>query len=532
MRSICLATMFLVACATAAHGAESVAGNWTVALVNGGQELKFWLVSLKQNGDKWEGSAKTLEDGVPESTVKDIKVEKSSLTFTINASGDLFDFRCVIPATKKLPAFLRGSASNGGQLRPSVIRRVKASTAYEYKQELVLSGTDDPAIFDAALELVAKASAKEATPKEVQAWVSAAADTAAKYGKRWQIDFSLKIVDALATQKGYEKVTVAAAEKAASAAAESTPATLLRALDTLKLAYAKAGLKEKAQTLAGRIDKLESKAHEEYAETALPFEVKEFKGRKKASKRRVLVELFTGAQCPPCVAADLAFDALGEAFDANEVVLLQYHLHIPRPDALTNADTEARLDYYGDLIQGTPTVLFDGKTVGEGGGGGKSVAQLLFKQYQAAVESKLEEPAGAKIQVRPLRKGDKIVVRTLVSDLNKTGKTVRLRLALVEKWVRYRGSNGLPYHHHVVRAMPGGVKGTALTKKEMEQSTTIDLADLRDKVNRYLDNYAARFGFPDGQRPLALRNLRIVAFVQDDATRQVMQAIEVPIPSK
>ena len=35
-----------------------------------------------------------------------------------------------------------------------------------------------------------------------------------------------------------------------------------------------------------------------------------FPGRKGKSDRVALVELFTGAQCPPCVTADVAFDAL------------------------------------------------------------------------------------------------------------------------------------------------------------------------------------------------------------------------------
>ena len=56
-------------------------------------------------------------------------------------------------------------------------------------------------------------------------------------------------------------------------------------------------------------------------------------------KRVVVVELFTGAECPPCVSADVAFDALLETYKPNEVVLLEYHLHIPGPDPLTNADS-------------------------------------------------------------------------------------------------------------------------------------------------------------------------------------------------
>ena len=61
------------------------------------------------------------------------------------------------------------------------------------------------------------------------------------------------------------------------------------------------------------------------------------------------MELFTGANCPPCVAADLAFDGLQKAYSDKEVVLLQYHMNIPRgPEALTNADSDARFEYYAD----------------------------------------------------------------------------------------------------------------------------------------------------------------------------------------
>ena len=53
------------------------------------------------------------------------------------------------------------------------------------------------------------------------------------------------------------------------------------------------------------------------------------------------MELFTGAQCPPCVAADVAFDVLEKTYKPADLVLIQYHLHIPGPDPLTNAASEA-----------------------------------------------------------------------------------------------------------------------------------------------------------------------------------------------
>src|SRR5262249_60565694 len=80
-------------------------------------------------------------------------------------------------------------------------------------------------------------------------------------------------------------------------------------------------------------------------------------GRKEKSDRGVLVEVWPGAACPPCGGVDLGFDALIKTYQPSEVVMLQYHLHIPRPDPLTNEDSESRSTYYGDAVEGTPTLI-------------------------------------------------------------------------------------------------------------------------------------------------------------------------------
>ena len=54
------------------------------------------------------------------------------------------------------------------------------------------------------------------------------------------------------------------------------------------------------------------------------------------------------------------------------------------------------------------------------------------------------------------------------------GEKMMLRFVLAEERVRYTGGNGIRYHHMVVRSMPGGAKGFALTKKTAEQTVTID----------------------------------------------------------
>ena len=108
-----------------------------------------------------------------------------------------------------------------------------------------------------------------------------------------------------------------------------------------------------------------------------------------------------------------------------------------------------------------------------------------------------------------------------------------LRFALAEERVRYTGGNGIRYHHMVVRAMPGGVKGVALTKKSAEETVTFDPEALRGELTKYLDDFAKNEGqFPRSDRPLAMKNLKLIAFVQNDATREVLHAVQVDVDGK
>ncbi|MBI1831494.1 MAG: hypothetical protein HYR84_08595, partial [Planctomycetes bacterium] len=140
------------------------------------------------------------------------------------------------------------------------------------------------------------------------------------------------------------------------------------------------------------------------------------------------------------------------------------------------------------------------------------------------VNKMIEAPATAKLSAAAVRTGDKIAITAKVDDLAKPGAKVRLRLALVEDWVRFKGGNGLQFHHRVVRALPGGVKGVALTEKSFEHKVNVDLEDLRAGLNKYLNE-----DYPDGPRPLRMRNLSVVAFIQSDESNEVLQAVNVPV---
>jgi hypothetical protein len=78
--------------------------------------------------------------------------------------------------------------------------------------------------------------------------------------------------------------------------------------------------------------------------------------------------------------------------------------------------------------------------------------------------------------------------------------------------------------------MPGGAKGVALTKKTAEQTVTIDPDALRAALAKSLDEFEKKAPFPRADRPLALRNLKLVALVQNDATKEILQAVQIELP--
>jgi hypothetical protein len=50
-------------------------------------------------------------------------------------------------------------------------------------------------------------------------------------------------------------------------------------------------------------------------------------------------------------------------------------------------------------------------------------------------------------------------------------------------------------------------------------------------LTKYLDGFAKTEGpFPRPDRPLAMKNLKLIAFVQNDATREILNAAQVDVP--
>jgi hypothetical protein len=389
-------------------------------------------------------------------------------------------------------------------------------------QEMIERHSGEPAAADAAMQLLRRAGRDKTPADEVKKLAAVIQTAAAQRGPRFESDATTQVAEILSAEGKLAPLALefaTAAEKALNN--KSSTEQQVRVLGVLAAAQRKAGKMAEAEMTAARIAKLEIILDQEYLAKMPPFKPETYEGRKEKGDRVVVMELFTGAQCPPCVAADVGFDALEKTYKPTDVVLLQYHLHIPGPDPLTNPMTEARAKHYS--VNSTPTTLFNGKKEA-GGGGALGGAKGKYTQYREIIDKLLEEPAKAAVSLDAQRRGDTITIRTKVSKLESPGDKVRLRVALVEEAVRYVGGNKLRFHHMVVRTMPGGVEGIKLDEKESEHTETVDLSKLRENLTKYLDQAAEKRPFPKPDRPMAMKHLKVIAFVQDDESGEILQA--------
>jgi thiol-disulfide isomerase/thioredoxin len=526
--AVLAATAVLVAAVHAAD--EPLTGNWKIMVLAKEQWRTIWLLELESKDGKPQGKILGSAEGFPGGMkFENLRLDGELLHFSLRVEQLAWTFEGKLP--KGGDKTINGSFDLGGRqllaarLEPTTLKNLDS---YDVARDALAGKPTDVQLFDNVFVVLRQAEAKKVSAEEVRSLADRTFKAAESYGPRWQREIALKTAEALANQAGFATVAVEYARRAERMTeADAGQADRLRTLNVLARALRSANRGAEAETFQAKADAIEVKAYQDYAKKVMPFKPERYAGRKAPGGRAVLVELFTGAQCPPCIAADLAFDALEKTYQPSEAVLLQYHLHVPQPDPLTNRDSEARQRYYGKAIEGTPTIFFNGKADAAGGGFANE-AQDKYKEYREVIDPLLEKPAKVRLQAKAVKKGEKVEITAEVADLEEPDERTRLRLALVEEWVHYAGSNGLRYHHQVVRAMPGDASGFPLQEKASKHEASVDLEELRQKLNRYLDTIE----FPAERPAVGLRRLRVVAFVQNDRTKEVLQAVQVPVEGK
>ena len=408
----------------------------------------------------------------------------------------------------------------------------KANAVAAAKLQRKIAAAGDPfASPSAAQQLLSGAAKADATEAEVAAWVKVLEDNAAPYGPVIAAQTRVGILAVLVDQKKYGKLAMPYALEAANEKGLDKKGKFA-ALKLLQRAQTQAGLTGDADATMKQVAALDAELDAEYLKTVPPFKPTKYAGRTdKAANRVAVMELFTGAQCPPCVAADVGFDALVTSYKPADAIFLQYHEHIPGPDPLTNADTVARMAYYSKRHKasfgGTPSTAFNGKPAA-GGGGGMANAETKYGEFAKALDVALEETTDVGVRGGAKVAGDELTVTVELSGTKGLDENAVLRLVLVEDTVKYVGGNGLRFHHHVVRSLLGTGKGVKLADlKGGKYATTQSLKSLRADLTKYLDDFAEKGrAFPYPERPLDLKGLKVVALVQDDETGEILQAAQ------
>jgi len=175
------------------------------------------------------------------------------------------------------------------------------------------------------------------------------------------------------------------------------------------------------------------------------------------------------------------------------------------------------------VIDGKPTI----------GGGPREHTGDLEKKIRAAIDARLEEPAAAQLSLTARRKDALVTVSARVEGLTGARPDLKLHLALVEKLVRYSGENGIRFHPMVVRSLthfPVDSNSGPIDK-------TFDLKTVEDELKQHLDNFEigdernpdGTLRFIEKKFQIDLHNLALVAFLQDEKTRAVVQSVHVEV---
>ncbi len=265
----------------------------------------------------------------------------------------------------------------------------------------------------------------------------------------------------------------------------------------------------------------------------------------------VLLELFTGSGCAPCAGPDLAVDSLLGSYSRQDLVVLAFDEHIPRPDPLTTPDTVRRAGTY--RVQNTPAAFLDGQPL-EILGASRGDVENIVVGFADEIEAQAALPSGLGLQLVAGQDADGTVRAQPVlavkpvpaaqaagttGDMSlRTLARAVLYVALVQDNVRYSGENGVRLHRMLARSITELPVATYLHTDPQPSPVLYSPGELDRAQDAYLTEYERhndRFGafrFATEPLPIAGGDLAVVAWVQDPLTHHVLQAAYATVQRK
>lgn len=226
---------------------------------------------------------------------------------------------------------------------------------------------------------------------------------------------------------------------------------------------------------------------------------------------------------------------------------------------LGNHSSDSRYKYYE--LNGAPNVFIDGRKfvsdykydTSEDDNNIHPIAAAVY----ANLKTNLETPADARIKPKAERNGQQVSVSAEASELKNVSDDVTLHIGLVENEIAYSGENGLRFHPMVVKALAGdNEKRIFEFKIDPAKANKFDYVFDVDKImtqNRtYYDVHSAErmqefvgrmggkmpegmnitFAFNYKRNQIDSNHLSVIAFLQDNKTKKILQSSQISLAKK
>jgi len=127
--------------------------------------------------------------------------------------------------------------------------------------------------------------------------------------------------------------------------------------------------------------------------------------------------------------------------------------------------------------------------------------------------------------------GSTVKTKATVANVKSDSANLKLHIVLAEEKLRFSGENGIRFHPMVVRSVAGPeYGGFAITAKDNQSfDWTFDVNAISGEAKKHLDEYEKAghrgepFTFTEKKHSIDPENLTVVAFVQDEKTKAILQ---------
>jgi PKD repeat protein len=215
------------------------------------------------------------------------------------------------------------------------------------------------------------------------------------------------------------------------------------------------------------------------------------------SRQKVIVEIGTGTWCTYCPGAAMGADDL--VANGCQVGNIEYH----NGDPYSNTASDARNTYYS--VSGFPTAHFDGVLEYVGG----SHTESMYPNYLPLYQQRMAVTSDFTIEIYGQHTGNVYDVSLVITKVNGSHGELTVQLALTESEIVYSWQ-GQDHLNFVERLMAPDHLGT-----------TVDFTNT-DEITVPL-----QFTMNSGW---VADNCEIVAFIQNDGTKEILQGNMVPVP--